>query len=104
MSTMNKLATALLLAFAGSPSHAHADDPPSVVNLQVGQQLRLVGGGSAPMCDNPSVATLSLDGAAVLTGVGVGSTTCALFTVGNVRYVFRVVVSAAGEHVGTDQK
>jgi hypothetical protein len=64
----------------------------------------LVGGGAAPICDNPSVATLSLDGTAVLTGVGVGSTTCSLFTAGSVRYVFRVVVTASEDRAGTDQK
>ncbi len=96
---MDKLAALLLAAFAlaSYPVHVDANEPPSVVNLRVGQQLRLAGGGAAPICDDPSVATLSLDGVAVLTGVGVGSTTCSLFTVGNVRYVFRVVVTSSDQ-------
>jgi hypothetical protein len=81
-------ATVLLASLVVSP--AVAQDAPTI-RIEVGAEVRL--GGSNPICDDPSVAWISADGAGVLHAVKVGTTTCAV-GLGN-RRVYRVVVVEA---------
>jgi len=90
------LSTALALAFALlahlHPAAARAEDPPKFL-VEVGQTKSL--GGSAPICDDLSVVTVTLGHVAFVTGLKPGTTLCsvAMGGAGGARRVFQVVVT-----------
>jgi hypothetical protein len=77
---------AALAALLAAP--ALAEEPPKLL-LRVGDQARV--GGYAGMCDDLSVATITLDASAVITAVKPGTTICSSRLTGG-RQVLRVVV------------
>jgi hypothetical protein len=79
------LALALLL-----PAAAGAEEPPTVV-VKVGEKVTI--GGYAGRCDDLSIATITLDADATITGLKVGSTICSSQRAGG-RKVYRVEVRA----------
>jgi hypothetical protein len=81
-------ALAALSALIAAP--ALAEEPAKLV-LRVGEQSRV--GGYAGMCDDLSVATITLDASAVITALKPGTTTCSSRFAGG-RQVLRVVVEA----------
>jgi hypothetical protein len=81
------IATALLLAGA-APAAGRADEPRTLV-LQVG--AKVIVGGSAGMCDDLSVATITQDADATITALKVGTTLCSSKPTGS-RQILRVVV------------
>jgi hypothetical protein len=82
---------AAALAAALLPAAAPAEELRTLV-LPVGATQ--VVGGDTGRCDDPSVATISLDATAKVTAVKVGTTLCSART-GAGRQVFRVQVVAA---------
>lgn len=88
MSLRPTLAAAALAAALLAPSAAPAEELRTLV-LPVGATQ--VVGGYQGMCDDLAVATISLDGAAKVTGVKAGTTICSVQTTGG-RQVFRVKV------------
>lgn len=87
------LALAALLALTSSAAPARAEEP-KPVKLGVGQKVTV--GGSAGLCDDLSVASITLDATAVITGVKPGVTTCSSRFPGG-RQVYRVEVVPAGQ-------
>lgn len=79
------LVLALLL-----PAAARAEEPPRLV-VTVGGKVTI--GGYAGMCDDLSVATITLDANATITALKVGSTICSAQRAGG-RQVYRVEVRA----------
>lgn len=82
---------AAALAAASLPAAAPAEELRTLI-LPVGA-THVVGGDSG-RCDDPSIATISLDAVAKVTGVKVGTTICSARTAAG-RQVFRVQVVAA---------
>jgi hypothetical protein len=79
-------------------AHAFAEEP-NAVKIAVGEE-RPLGVGYAPICDDPSVATLSAEGAGVLRGVKPGKTLCSLQRAGG-RFVYSVTVVPAEKKPAT---
>jgi len=79
---------ALALAAALLPLAAGAEPPPTLT-IPVGQKVAIH--GYAGMCDDLSVATITLDANATITAVKEGRTTCSAIRAGG-RFVYRVVV------------
>lgn len=76
---------------------AAAADAPARLELEVGQTASI--GGSSGMCDDPNVATITLNEPAVITAVKPGKTTCSARLM-SVRRVYEVTVK---ERAGRDQ-
>lgn len=81
------LALAVLL-----PAAAHAEEPPRLM-VTVGGKVTI--GGYAGRCDDLTVATITLDANATITGLKEGSTICSAQGMGG-RMVYRVEVRAPG--------
>lgn len=81
-----RLALALLAAALAAPTVA--GEPPTLT-IPVGQEAVL--GGNGGLCDDLSVATITLDGRATVTAKKVGHTICSS-RVNGVRLVYRVEV------------
>lgn len=73
------------------PATAAAEDPPLLV-VTVGGKVTI--GGYAGMCDDLSVATITLDANATITALKEGATICSSQRTGG-RQVYRVKVRAA---------
>jgi hypothetical protein len=93
---VSSMRSAIALAIAASlvvlilPGAVRAEDYQKLV-IPVGEKF--VVGGYAGMCDDPSVATISLAEYATITAVKVGTTVCSS-RVNGLRQIFRVVVEA----------
>jgi hypothetical protein len=93
---MRQLARLVIVAAAfstvilGKPAAA-ADDGTIALELEVGQKARV--GGASGRCDDLSVATITLDGSAVITALKPGKTTCSA-RVGGLLRVYAVKVKA----------
>jgi hypothetical protein len=88
--SMRKIAL-LLGCLALIPSRAKAEgDEASTMTLQVGEKRPV--DGFNPVCDDPSVATISGTQSLSLEAVAVGSTVCSVRQVTGARMIFKVVV------------
>lgn len=92
MSKLARTAAALALAAALIPAAAPAEEPPKLT-IPVGGKVAIH--GYAGMCDDLSVATITLDANATITALKEGTTICSSMQVGG-RMVYRVVVVPAG--------
>lgn len=81
---------ALALAAALLPPAAGAEEPPTLT-IPVGEKVAIH--GYAGMCDDLSVATITMDADATITALKEGSTRCSSMRAGG-RFVYRVVVVA----------
>jgi len=87
---MRKIALLLgCLALVPSPAKAEGDEP-STMTLQVGEKRPI--SGFNPVCDDPSVATISGTESLSLEALAVGSTICSVRQVTGARMIFKVVV------------
>ena len=84
------LGLGLLVLVLAAPGGAGAEAYRKLV-VEVGEKVVI--GGYTGMCDDPSVATITLDDRATITAVKVGTTICSSRVIGQ-RQVFRVVVEA----------
>jgi hypothetical protein len=82
-------AVATLFTLGATP--AVADDATVTLVLEVGQKATV--GGASGKCDDLSVATITLDAQAVITGLKPGRTTCSA-RVGGFLRVYDVTVNA----------
>jgi len=85
-----RLPLAALALAVLSPVTTLAMDPPRLA-ITLGEKATI--GGYAGMCDDLSVATITLDANATITALKVGSTICSSQRPGG-RVVYRVVVEA----------
>jgi hypothetical protein len=92
MRTPAALAVAVTLLASGAPPAA-ADDGAVKLVLEVGQRATV--GGASGKCDDPGIATITLDAQAVITAVKPGRTTCSA-RVGGFLHVYDVKVVAPG--------
>jgi hypothetical protein len=82
---------ALLLLPVAGPAFA-ADASPAEIRVEVGQDVPLT--GFRPICDDPSIATITAEGKGQLRALKVGETTCSV-SVGSAlgqRRIYRIVV------------
>lgn len=79
---------ALALAAALLPPAALAQEPPTLT-VAVGEKVAIQ--GYAGMCDDLTVATITLDANATITALKEGTTRCSSIRAGG-RFVYRVVV------------
>ena len=91
-----RLAAAAAILALATPAAANG---PTRLELEVGQKV--VVGGYTAMCDDPTVATITLGGQATITALKPGRTTCSA-RVNAVLRVFEVTVKAPapGEPAG----
>lgn len=89
---MPRRARLAALAFAAAllAPAALAEEPPTLT-IPVGEKVTIH--GYAGMCDDLSVATITLDNDATITAVKEGTTRCSALRAGG-RFVYRVVVVA----------
>jgi hypothetical protein len=94
MRTPAALAVAVtLLALGASP--AQAEDGTVQLVLEVGQKATV--GGASGKCDDPGIATITLDAQAVITALRPGRTTCSARVGGFLRvYDVKVVAPTPG--------
>lgn len=94
---MRTLLAASLLALL-LPSTAPADEP-ARIELRVGEEQPIT--GFRPLCDDPSIVTVTASGKGTVKGLKAGETTCSLSAGSPLgqRTVYRVVVK---ERRGTD--
>lgn len=80
-------ASILLLLPAAAPA-----DAPARIELQVGEEQPIT--GFRPLCDDPSIVTITAAGKGTVRGLKAGETTCSLSTGSPLgqRSVFRVIV------------
>ena len=90
MRTPAALAVAVTLLASGAPPAA-ADDGTVKLVLEVGQRATV--GGASGKCDDPGIATITLDAQAVITALRPGRTTCSA-RVGGLLRVYDVTVTA----------
>lgn len=83
-----RLPLAALVVAVLLPASALAEEPPRLV-VPVGGKVTI--GGYAGMCDDLSIATITLDANATITGLKVGTTICSSRLTGG-RQVYRVEV------------
>ncbi len=88
MRTPAALAVAVTLLVSGVPLAA-ADEGTVKLVLEVGQKATV--GGASGRCDDPGIATITLDAQAVITAVKPGRTTCSA-RVGGFLHVYDVTV------------
>jgi hypothetical protein len=87
---MRKIALLLgCLALVASRAKAEGDET-STMKLQVGETRPV--DGFNPVCDDPSVATISGTQSLSLEAVAIGSTVCSVRQVTGARMIFKVVV------------
>jgi len=87
---MRTLALVPLLAFLALP--AAAEDGPAVLKIEIGKEAAI--SGYRPICDDPSIATVTAEGRGTLKALKIGETTCS-WSVGTplgMRRIVRVVV------------
>ncbi len=94
------LAVVALLPLTLPAAPAGADEP-KPIKLGVGQKVTV--GGRQGLCDDLSVATITLDNQAVITGLKQGVTLCSSFQVYG-RQVYRVEVVPAGQGTPGEKK
>jgi ABC-type xylose transport system permease subunit len=87
MSTLTALAALVLRLSLSAP----APDAPTRLELEVGTTATV--GGASGMCDDTSVATITLGAQAVISALKPGTTTCSA-RVNGLRRVYQVVVTA----------
>ncbi len=83
------LGLGLLVLVLAAPGAAGAAEAYRKLVIEVGEKVVI--GGYTGMCDDPSVATITLDARATITAVRVGTTLCSSRVTGQ-RQIFRVVV------------
>lgn len=88
---LSALGLGLLVLLLAAPGAAGADEAYRKLVVEVGEKVVI--GGYTGMCDDPSVATITLDDRATITAVKVGTTVCSSWVTGQ-RQIFRVVVEA----------
>jgi hypothetical protein len=95
MRTPAAFALAVTLLAPGAPS-ASAGDGTITLTLEVGQRATV--GGASGKCDDPGIATITLDAQAIITAVKPGRTTCSARVGGLLRvYDVKVVAPTPGD-------